>query len=383
MTEGAGAVRVAVVTQAWPLSQDGGVALSEVLALGFTSAGSSVEVWTPGGRGRSRSSATDSKTNVQALPGSWWRKWGRSHWMKGAAKRLAQFSPHLVVSTSWRPLPGVIDAIGALPPASRPTVAAFAGPELAEDLTDVARNERREALQAEVRWLARSERAHRLIVRNGVGVARVFDVSPAVVGPELAPDRGLRQRPRRLITVAPLVAAAGQDKVIEALAKLGSERPHLKYELVGEGPHEARLKAHAEAHGVMDRVVFRGSLDGSSLEHAYARGDVFILPGRRARAGQPEPDFPTLFLAASARGLPILGSGGGDDAAGLEDGVTGTVLTRPSDASAVAEALDSMLKLPIALAGMGRSGRRRFEQTGRPANLAGSLLELAATWTER
>jgi len=373
-------VRVAVVTQAWPLSRDGGVAMSEVLAQGFATAGVPVEVWTPGGRGRAKPVGNETDTRVQALPGPWWRKWGRSHWKKGATERLAEFSPHLIVATSWKPLPGVLDALEEIPRPSRPVLAAFAGSELGDDLSASAKNERREALQGPVRWLAYSPRAHRFVARNGVPPGRVFDVPAAVMGPKDPPDRSLRQRPRRLLTVAPLIPSAGQDKVIEALARLAAERPRLKYELVGDGPDEARLKALAEAQGVADRVVFRGRLEGAALEHAYARADVFVLAGRRAKAGEPEPDFVTLFLEAGARGLPVLGSGGGENAAGLEDGVTAKVLTRPSDAAEVADGLDSMLKLPLALAGLGRSGRRRFEQSGRPAHLAGTVLDLARGW---
>jgi len=372
---------VAVVTQAWPLARDGGVAMSEVLAQGFASANVPVEVWTPGGRGRPKTTSTETDTHVQALPGPWWRKWGRAHWKKGATERLAEFSPTLIVATSWRPLPGILDALKEIPRPDRPLVVGFGGPELGDELSGSAKAERREALMGDVRWLVCSGRAHRLIARNGVPPGRVFEVPVAVAGPENPPDRSLRQRPRRLLTVAPLVATAGHDKVIEALAALSGGRSALKYEIVGDGPEAARLKALAEAQGIGDRVVFRGRLEGAALEHAYARADVFILAGRRGESGEPEPEFTRLFLEAGARGLPILGSGGGDDASGLEDGVNGTVLTRPSDSGAVREALDSMLRLPLALAGMGRSGRRRFEQSGRPAHLAGTILDLVAGWS--
>jgi len=374
------ALRVAVVTPDWPSSADGRSSLADVLARGVRACGSSVEVWTPDPRSRKAAATTGPTARVRTLSGPRWRKWGRTHWKKGASEFLGQFKPDLVVATDWRPIHGVQDAIEALPVAERPKVAGFAGTELEEAVSAAVRAERKEALQSGVPWLAFADRSKRLLARGGVPPDRVFSVLPAVIGPATPPDRTLRQRPRRLLSVAPLVASAGQDVMIEALARLHPDHPHLKYEVVGEGPDGSRLRGLAESVGVGDRVVFRGRLDATTLEHTYARADLFVLPGRRPANAELEPDYTTLFLEAASRGVPVLGSGGSAGAAGLEDDVTGRVLERPSDVSSVADAVHELLRFPLGLVRLARAGRLRFESSGRPAHLGARLLELAADW---
>jgi phosphatidylinositol alpha-1,6-mannosyltransferase len=293
---------------------------------------------------------------------------------------LDEFGPHLILATSWRPVAGVLDAVLASRAEARPAVAAFAGSELGEKLSGSAKKECKEVFKAGVRWFCFSDQATRLLVRRGVPMDRAFRVPPGVAGPESPPDRGMRTRPRRLLTVAPLVPPAGQDKVIQALSLLATERPRLKYEIVGEGPDEARLRGLAESLGLAERVVFRGRLEGTALEHAYSRADIFVLPGRRTKGTDPEPDFATLWLEAAARGLPILASGGGDDGAGLKDGVNAKIVGRPSDAGAVSEALDDLIRFPLALTGLGRAARRHFEATGRPSLLGKAVLDISAGW---
>ena len=69
-----------------------------------------------------------------------------------------------------------------------------------------------------------------------------------------------------------------------------------------------------------------------------------------------------VLLEASATALPVVTTDVGDNAAIVEDGVTGFVV-RPRDPGALAGAMERMLRLgPFERDAMGREGRARVQE---------------------
>lgn len=152
----------------------------------------------------------------------------------------------------------------------------------------------------------------------------------------------------RVLFVGRLDAEKNVDVLLRALSLL-PERPPVTAEIVGDGSRRRELEDLARELGVSGSVVFRGLVDDRELLDAYARCDVFCMPGtaelqslatmEAMAAGKP-------VVAADAMALPHL----------VRHGVNG-LLFPPGDAPALAVALGSVLGDPVTLARMGEAGR--------------------------
>lgn len=162
-----------------------------------------------------------------------------------------------------------------------------------------------------------------------------------------------------IITVARLVTHKGQDMGIRALAKLRPAFPDVRYVLVGEGPEEIRLRELAVSLGVADRVVFAGVLRDSELPDAYSAAAVYLGASRVEREIDVE-GFGISFIEAAACGLPSVAGDSGGIRSAVRDGQTG-LLVPPSDVSAIAGALDLLLRDETMRSEMGAAGRAAVE----------------------
>jgi len=207
-------------------------------------------------------------------------------------------------------------------------------------------------------------------VMNAVGVRRMPPVGAFDLGtdPEaFSPNRdtgGLRARwnvgdAPLMITVARLVPHKGQDTGIRTLARLGGELPGLRYILVGEGHYEMRLRDLAAELGVVDRVVFAGTLDDAELAEAYATSTVYLGLSRVDSEVNAE-GFGISFVEAAASGLPVVAGDSGGVRSAVRHGETGMVVA-PQDIESVASEIRSFVLDPARRAAFGRAGRKAVE----------------------
>jgi glycosyltransferase involved in cell wall biosynthesis len=102
--------------------------------------------------------------------------------------------------------------------------------------------------------------------------------------------------------------------------------------LVGDGPEEARLRAHAAAAGL--NVVFAGFQQRPQLPALYAAADVFVFP----TLGDP---YGLVVDEALASGLPVIATTScGELRTRVVEGDNGT-LVPPGDSTALAQAMVS------------------------------------------
>lgn len=91
--------------------------------------------------------------------------------------------------------------------------------------------------------------------------------------------------PRRIVTVARLIASKGLRDVIRAFAVLRNRVPQATLCIVGEGPEQATLEELARALGVGEAIEFLGHLPHADALAAMACSEVFVLlstkPGER------------------------------------------------------------------------------------------------------
>lgn len=167
---------------------------------------------------------------------------------------------------------------------------------------------------------------------------------------------GLRRDVPTFLFVGGMDAAhafKGVDVLLRACAKLSGA---WQLVLVGDGALRESYAALAERLGIIDRVIFAGSVPFDLLPEAYRAADVHVLPSvHRGEA------FGLVTLEAMATGIPSIVSDLPGVRTLIDNGVTGCVVL-PGDVDALAEALEQLLRDPLM--------RKRFGLTARARALA-------------
>lgn len=175
----------------------------------------------------------------------------------------------------------------------------------------------------------------------------------------------------RVLFVGRLDAEKNVHELLRALPFLSGKLP-VTAEIVGDGSCRRSLEALARELGVHDRVTFHGLVSDQEVLDAYARCDVFCMPGtaelqslvtmEAMAAGKP-------VVAADAMALPHL----------VHPGRNG-LLYPPGDIRALASALTSVLSDTDGRTRMGEASREivAHHDIGRTLDTFESLYREAA-----
>ncbi len=173
-------------------------------------------------------------------------------------------------------------------------------------------------------------------------------------GAPLREEVGLSQATVYL-SVARLLPHKGVDMVLRAFAEVSPALPEAQLVIVGDGPEYERLTALARDLGLERRVLFTGSVNDERLVEWYRAADVFVLP---ARSEPPTVEgFGTVYLEASACGLPVIGPDEGGPVDAIIEGRTG-VRVPPRDLDALIAAMGRLGRDRQLRRALGREGRR-------------------------
>lgn len=163
--------------------------------------------------------------------------------------------------------------------------------------------------------------------------------------------------PLEVITVARLNHTKGHRFLLEAIARLVSERLDIRYRIVGDGPEEAAIRGEVERLELADRVSFTGALGEDAVRAALGEADVLALTS----FGQGEA-APVTVMEAMACGLPVVVSEIGGTPDMIRTGVDG-YLTPQQDVAEIAAALRRLADDPAHAAGIGAAARARAVET--------------------
>ena len=168
-----------------------------------------------------------------------------------------------------------------------------------------------------------------------------------------------------LLTVSRLDAAErykGHDLVLEALPRIRSRFPGVRYAIVGRGNDAQRLKDLALHHGVAACTRFYESCDDAQLAELYREADLFVMPSRTGRS----PDgswagegFGIVYAEAAACGRASIAAHEGGQVDIVKDRKTGRLV--PPTAPDVADAVIECLADRSMLARMGLAAREHVE----------------------
>jgi glycosyltransferase involved in cell wall biosynthesis len=144
----------------------------------------------------------------------------------------------------------------------------------------------------------------------------------------------------------PLLVYVGRlspEKDIERLKPILEALPGTRLALVGDGPHREALRRHFEGMP----VYLAGFLRGEELAAAYASSDALVMPSRTETLG-------LVVLEAMSSGLPVAGARAGGIPEMIEDGVSGCLFDRESEA---VEAIRPWLMCPEKRRAVGTAAR--------------------------
>jgi len=151
--------------------------------------------------------------------------------------------------------------------------------------------------------------------------------------------------------VGTLREVKGHRYLLEAIAAVREQVPHVHLSLVGDGPARGALEDLRQRLGLNGSVSLWGMRD--DVHALLKQFDVFVLPSL-------SEGISNALLEAMAAGLPVVATNVGGTPEVVQHGVTG-LLVPPQDSRALADALRQVLSDPDRRHEMGRKGRERVE----------------------
>ena len=172
-------------------------------------------------------------------------------------------------------------------------------------------------------------------------------------------DLGLPADGPLVVSVSRLVPRKGMDVLIDAAGVLAERYPDLTVAIAGRGRDTERLAGRVAETGAPVRLL--GGVSDDDLPRLVGAADVFAMLCRSRWLGLEQEGFGIVFLEAAAAGVPQVAGASGGAGEAVEDGVTGVVVRRPTEAAQVATAVSGLLDDPARARAMGEAARRRAE----------------------
>ena len=150
----------------------------------------------------------------------------------------------------------------------------------------------------------------------------------------------------------------GQSVFVQAAKLIAERHPEAKFAAVGgvfdtEKFYMDRFRKEVHEAGLENKFTINDFR--ADMPDVFAAFDIFVLPSIL-----PEP-FGLVVIEAMASGKPVVATAPGGPSETVVDGETG-FLVPPSDASAMAQALEVLLADPQKRISMGEAGRRRARE---------------------
>jgi glycosyltransferase involved in cell wall biosynthesis len=178
----------------------------------------------------------------------------------------------------------------------------------------------------------------------------------------------------RIVSVGRLVAFKGFDNLIDACAELARRRIDFVCDIIGDGPLRETLQAKIEQLDLSSRMNLLGSLSQDAVLEKLQAADIFALASTTDAQGATDV-FPTVILEAMASAQPVVSTCLAGIPELVVDGQTG-LLAPPGDSTALAHALEQLLRDPELRLRFGDAGRARIEQHFRIEQTVAPLVEM-------
>jgi hypothetical protein len=161
---------------------------------------------------------------------------------------------------------------------------------------------------------------------------------------------------------------------MNACAELARRRIDFVCDIIGNGPLRETLQAKIEQLDLSSRVNLLGSLSQDEVLEKLQAADIFALASTTDAQGATDV-FPTVILEAMASARPVVSTRLAGIPELVVDGQTG-MLAPPGDSTALAHALEQLLRDPELRSRFGHAGRARIEQDFRIEQTVAPLVEM-------
>jgi len=163
--------------------------------------------------------------------------------------------------------------------------------------------------------------------------------------------------PPLIIAVGRLIPKKGFRDLVRACALLAERGKSFRCEIIGEGPLENELRRQIDELCLQNDVVLTGARPQTQLRGRLAAANVFVLPSVVDPDGGMD-NLPTVIMEAMATGLPVVSTNTGGIPEMVVENETG-FLVQPGDASALADAIQTVINDCSSAARLGHSGYER------------------------
>lgn len=212
----------------------------------------------------------------------------------------------------------------------------------------------RELFNGADRLLANSQYTRDRLLELGADPSTV-QIHPMGIDPAQFPLRERSDRPHDrellIVTVGRYVPEKGLEFGIRAFARVADRYSNrkLRYEIIGFGPEENKLRRLIQELRLENRVTLAGPKEHSKVVERLYQADLFLLPSISEALG-------VVLLEAQAAGLPIVAT----ETDGIPFAVVpgrSALLVPPADPDALADKLGWLIDNPQIWPDMAQAGR--------------------------
>jgi glycosyltransferase involved in cell wall biosynthesis len=199
------------------------------------------------------------------------------------------------------------------------------------------------------------------VVHNGI-IARAGGQDRASLRERLgwAPEQQV------VLTVGRFTEQKGYPLLLDAVAIVVAEHPHVQFAWAGEGPLWDDLADQVRSRGLEGAVHLLGQR--ADVPDLMAAADAFVLPSQFE-------GLPLVLLEAMAAGLPVIGTRVCGTSEAIDDGRTGW-LVAPGDVASLALAIDEVLGNRELAAQRGAAGQAAVASYWNAERMAGDMLRV-------
>ena len=147
----------------------------------------------------------------------------------------------------------------------------------------------------------------------------------------------------------------GLDRLLSAISALAIERDNFAVVIAGSGEREYEAQVHdlVLAHGLQEKVIFTGFVQGQDKTDLLRDADVFVLPSY-------DENFGLAVIEAMAVGVPVVISNN----VGIHHAVTeyGAGVVTACESGEITHALNNLLKHDSLRRTMGQNGMKLVKE---------------------
>lgn len=164
----------------------------------------------------------------------------------------------------------------------------------------------------------------------------------------------------QITTIGRLVEKKGIEYAIRAVAQQIQHYPHLKYQIIGDGPLKEHLQRLIYDLGAEQSIALLGWKNEQEIIEILKQSHLFIAPSVTAADGNQDAPI-NVLKEAMAMGLAVISTHHGGIPELVQDGVSG-FLVPERDVDALASKLEQLIQNPQWWGKMGKAGRAYVEQ---------------------